>query len=1049
MTPIEDFVAELARLDVRLWAEGQSLRCSAPDHVLTEELRAQLVQRKAELLAFLERARTAVRTESAGPVIDRVDRGGPIPLSPGQERLWSLSGVRPHSSVYHISTAFLLDGPIDVAALEAALSELQARHESLRTTIAPSGDSALQSIGAAVPVALKVMDIESDLRRLSPERRRQEVGRLLQSEVVRPFDLVHGPLWRPLLLRLTSASHVLSLTMHHLIFDGGSKAVFLEEIGEIYTALTEGREPRLEPLPLQYADFASWQHRRLAGEPGVRQLEYWRQRFRDGASALRVPNDRPRAGAASSGFSRPFEFPVALADAVGGLARSCNASMYVVLLAAFNALLHRYSGQCDLLVCSPLAARDRAEFERLVGYFNNIVVMRSDLSGDPEFIDLVGRVRRSVLEALEHQNVPLQEVAALPGLVRVALNRAMFSYQDTSSRTLKLPGVVAHPFDVRKDEADFELAMYMERDGAGRLAGVLEYDAGLFEESTIDKFLDNFRAVLESVANDPGRRLSELPGDYPGPELVEGVLNGSAQIDQAVVVASPAAGGAVAYLVLNEYDVPDLEDIRRLVKERVPDFLTPAAYVPLDTIPLCADGRVDVDALPAPGLARGPGHAGYVAPRTDLEHRLAAIWQRVLWLDDEVGVEDDFADLGGHSLLSVQLVAEVEKELGRELPPAVLYELRTVARMASMLEAEPGPGADGVAAAARNTLSPEIYQGLLKYTASWSGHRARADSLIVGMNVEGARPALYWCLQRYGELTQLAKYLGEEQPVFGMRSGNRVMVRSQANIEALAARYVEEILDMQGAGPYIIGGNCQAAKIAFQVARQIGDRGGEIALLILMEKFVPLPYGGRIALVFSADSDRNPYLDFREPERGWRKYYSGPITLDMISGRHGEFFREPNIQVLTEAIGRRLHEARESPPTGAPAPEDEWQRLPDEAYRAHLRPRGPASVAAGEVFRISVDVANAGAVPWRPGPQSGIVVAGRWLDNDGMVVRSRDGGTLLDRRLEPGARHAMELEVTAPERPGSYLLDVDLVDEGISWFSAKGSVLSRLAVTVA
>ncbi len=365
-----------------------------------------------------------------------------------------------------------------------------------------------------------------------------------------------------------------------------------------------------------------------------------------------------------------------------------------------------------------------------------------------------------------------------------------------------------------------------------------------------------------------------------------------------------------AYLVLNEHDVPSLDTIRAHAAKVMPAFRVPAAFIPVDEMPLLPDGSVDRAALPPPATDRSRLGTDYVAPRTPLEQSLADIWKKVLWLDHDVGINDRFRDLGGHSLLSVQLVVEIEKTLARPVPARALATLDTVAGLAAALEQGDAAPGDAQALAGSSVLPQDIYHGLRSHTASWEGKRASADSVMVGLNTEGARQALFWCLQRYQELTQLAKYLGPEQPVYGMRSGNRVMVKTQDNIDLLARHYVGEILAVQPQGPYLIGGNCQAALIAFQVASQLRQLGHEITLLVMQEKFAPFPYDGPVALLFGDHSDYNPLRYFRQPERGWHKYYTGPVAFSEIQGGHGQFFREPNVQVLTSTIKKYVDAAQ-------------------------------------------------------------------------------------------------------------------------------------------
>ena len=1053
MRSISELLADLASKDIKIWADGGKLRCSGPDQFMTPELQSELGARKAELLAFLDQVNRPEGSKHLA--LAPVPRNGNIPLSHGQERIWSLVEMQPQSSVYNISTAFRLLGPLNVPALERSLNELQCRHEILRTIFPADHGKPRQLIYPAAPLILPLTDVAQDLRMLPADRRELEIRRLLESEVQRPFDLKTGPLWRSRLLRLGDREHVLSFTMHHIIFDGRSKYAFLTEIGLFYSAFSAGEIPEISELPIQYADFASWQREWFQGEIIERQLAYWKKQLGGLVCELRLPTDHLRSPAAIfRGGNLAFELPDALAQALAGLSRREQASLFITLLAAFCGLLYRYTEQEDLLVCSPFASRDRAELEGLIGYFNNIVVMRANLSNNPSFRELIGRVRRVALEASENQNLPLQKLAELPNLVRTPLTRAMFSFQEISSRTLNLPGVSASSIEMRKEAADFDLAMYMESTD-GKLSGVLEFNADLFGDQSIAQMLRHFQTVLEAVAANPDGQLSQLPRFGKDLREIEALLANHPQIDEAVVVRAQNHPGSVAYLVLNEYDVPSLEEIREFARAELPDYLVPMAFVPLDEMPLAADGSVDRSALPPAAIGRGRAEQYYVAPRTALERKLAEIWKKVLWLDHDVGIHDRFFDLGGHSLLSVQLALELEKELHRTLPVNALSQLSTIAELAGILEGEhdapPQPrrnGVDGTRLLPAQ-LSPEIYRGLRTYAAAWQGQRATPESLMVGLNTNGSKQALFWCLQRYKALTQLAKYLGPDQPIYGMRSGHQVMVKTQENINALAAHYVGEILAVQPQGPFLVAGNCQAAKIAIQIAKQLTDLGHEITLLLVQEKFVPEWYPGRVALIFGSESEVNPYFCFRHPEFGWKKYYTGEFSVDLVSGKHGQFHREPNIQVLVDAVRRRIEEAQKKPSwRGQDRPVENFQWLPEAAYRAELTAQESWTCAPGQEVSIPVVIKNVSSETWRSSEKSGIAVANRWLNAKGNVIDSLDGRAPLVGDLESGSAKEINLTVKTPMKSGQYFLELDLVEEGITWFKDQGSTVTQLQVTV-
>ncbi|MDP1931973.1 MAG: condensation domain-containing protein [Gammaproteobacteria bacterium] len=1041
---LQELLAELASHDVKLWAEDGKLRVNAPQGALTPDLKARLSAAKEDLLVYLERKDQEVPDDFS---IRPYPRDQVIPLTQGQERIWSLARMVPDSSVYNVPSVFALTGRINRQALEQALNGMQARYEILRTVF--PGDtlaSVHQQILPHTSLVLSVTDLSRDFGKLEPKQTQRAIDQILQKEVRRPFDLKLGPLWRARLFRLRPGQHLLVMTMHHIIFDGISKSIFLAELGERYSACAAGTDFPEPPAAVQFADFAAWQKERLDPVTIDRQLAYWTERLGGQVAAVATPNQRPRQPGKGSAGSIHFNLPDTLSAQLSAFARSEQVSLFILFMAAFDVLLNRFTGQEDLLVCAPMASRDHADIEKLIGYFNNIVVIRTDLSANPSFRELLAQLRKLAVEAYDNQFIALQRLAQMPQLVRTPLARTMLSFQDSSSQHLQLKDIEAHAINVRKGEADFDLALYVERDGDS-IGGVLDFNADIFSADLIQRFLQRYGYLLDLLVKNPDQPISALPRFGKPLEKVKELFDSHPQIDSSVLVVDPRTGELNAYLVLNEHDVPSLDSIREFAAASLPAYRVPAAFIPVDELPLLADGAVDIAALPAPATDRSRLATPYQAPQSPLEEQLAAIWKTVLWLDHDVGRNDRFRELGGHSLLSVQLIVEIEKELGREVPARALAQLDTVAGLAQLLEA--GDDEDVSASPQGLRLPADIYHGLRSHTASWEGVRASEDSVTVGLNVEGSKPALFWCLQRYQELTQLARYLGAEQPVYGMRSGNRVMIKTQDNIDLLAGYYVDEILAIQPQGPYRIGGNCQAAQIAFQIATQLQARGHVIDLLILHEKFIPFAYSGRVALTFGEDSTYNPKRHFRNPQFGWRKYYSGPMTSREVKGAHGQFFKEPNVQDLTGAIQGYLSDVDTDRFDALyTAQESIGQVLPDEAYRTRLTTPASFTAAPGSTRRLSVEVLNTSTVCWLSADRSGILLANRWLNADGQVQREMDGFTPLPDNLEAGASVVLDLDVTVPESAGQWKLEIDLIDEGVARFSERGASPCVVSVQV-
>jgi amino acid adenylation domain-containing protein len=436
-----------------------------------------------------------------------------FPVSFAQERLWFLDQFEPGSPFYNIPAAVRLEGRPDAAALARALSLVARRHESLRTTFASLAGRPVQLVHPPSAAELPV----SDLRRLAPAEARAAAERLAAEEARRPFDLSRGPLLRARLLLLPGGGGALLLTMHHIVSDGWSMGLLFRELGEAYESERRGRPLRLPELPVQYADFAQWQRRRLAGPALSRLLSYWRGRLSGAPPLLELPADRPRPPAQGfRGATRLFSLGAGTSAALKALAQREGVTLFMALLAAFKALLYRYTGRADLVVGTPIAGRDRRETEGLIGFFVNTLVLRTDLSGDPSFRRLLARVREVTLGAYEHQELPferlVEELQPERSLSHNPLFQVLFSLQNTP--TLRDAGSQSSLESLQNTPqlgvSRFDLALFTEEVEDGIIAG-FEYSTDLFEAATIDRMVGHFQTLVEAAVADPDRRLSELP----------------------------------------------------------------------------------------------------------------------------------------------------------------------------------------------------------------------------------------------------------------------------------------------------------------------------------------------------------------------------------------------------------------------------------------------------------------------------------------------------------------------------------------------------------
>ncbi|MGH7834655.1 MAG: amino acid adenylation domain-containing protein [Candidatus Binatia bacterium] len=439
----------------------------------------------------------------------RATRDSP-PLSFAQQRLWFLHQLDSKSPTYHQPAAFLLSGSLDPQALQKALDHVVARHEALRTTFVPVDGIPMQMI-----VENRIVDMPVvDLRGRSAGARDAEVQRLLAETIRHPFDLLQDLMLRALLLRLADHEHLLVLVTHHIASDGWSIGVLWRELAALYSAFASGNPSPLPELPIQYADYAVWQRDRLRGEILDSQLSYWKNQLSN-ISTLQLSGDRPRPAVQTfRGAKQSFLLSKELTERLKTLSRRERVTLFMTLVAAFQALLHRYTGQTDIAVGSPVAGRGWIELEGLIGFFVNTLVVRADLAGNPPFLEHLRRVRAVALEAYARQDLPfeklVEELQPERNLSHSPLFQVAFVLQNTPSAAQKLEGLTLTPLETDTGTSKFDLMMSMEEQADG-LKGSLQYSTDLFDQTTILRMLEHFCLLLEGVAADPNRQLSDLP----------------------------------------------------------------------------------------------------------------------------------------------------------------------------------------------------------------------------------------------------------------------------------------------------------------------------------------------------------------------------------------------------------------------------------------------------------------------------------------------------------------------------------------------------------
>ena len=503
-----EFLSHLRSLNVGLWADGEHLRCNAPKAVLTPELSAELRDRKQDILAFLSEANGAAYSTVRS--LQRVSRDGDLPLSFAQQRLLFLDQFEPNSALYNMSTALQVSGPLNVEALQESFNTIVSRHEVLRTTFTIVDGVPVQVIAHNRLAELNMID----LSHVSAAEREGEVLRLVKAEGSRPFNLSSDLMLRATLLNLEPTEHILLIVLHHIASDGWSIGVLSRELTALYETFSTGKSSSLPELPIQYADYAVGQRQWLQGKVLEAQLFYWKKQLQ-GVPVLQLPTDRPRPAIQTfRGARRSLMLPKTLSDELKVLSRKQGVTLFMTLLAAFQTLLHRYSGQEDIVVGSPIAGRTRSAVEGLIGFFVNTLVLRTTLSGNPSFRELMARVREVALDAYDHQDLPFEALVEKLNpdrdLSHSPLFQVMFALQNVPTSTLELLGLTVSFVKVDSRTAKLDLSLFMV-EAADSLTASLEYNIDLFEEATISRMLVHFQTLLEGIAADPDRRLSGLP----------------------------------------------------------------------------------------------------------------------------------------------------------------------------------------------------------------------------------------------------------------------------------------------------------------------------------------------------------------------------------------------------------------------------------------------------------------------------------------------------------------------------------------------------------
>ncbi|BAY60048.1 amino acid adenylation domain-containing protein [Calothrix brevissima NIES-22] len=462
-----------------------------------------------ELLAYLL-AEEGIELEQSSKISPR-ENPGTAPVSFSQARLWFLDQLQPGSDVYNIPAVVRITGRLNISALQQSLNEIVQRHEALRTTFTTVDRQPVQIIHSHQTLTVPIINLEE----YSKSDRHTQYLQLAAQEAKQPFDLSQLPLLRAKVIRLSDEEHILLLTMHHIVSDGWSLGVLVRELAKFYDAFSNHQPVPLSPLAIQYGDYAVWQRQRLQGDLLETQLNYWKQQLAGSLPVLQLPTDRPRPPVQTfCGAKQKLQLSKSLSDAIANLSQQAGVTPFITLLTAFKILLYRYTGQADIIVGSPVANRDRAETEDLIGFFINTVVLRSNLEGNPTFQELLASVRNVVLEAYNHQELPLEKLVETlqpeRDMSHTPIFQVMFALQNAPMPALEFSGLQLTPLEIDNGTAKFDLTLDLAETPDG-IKGWLEYNTDLFDAETIQRMAGHFQTLIAGIIANPEQQLSDLP----------------------------------------------------------------------------------------------------------------------------------------------------------------------------------------------------------------------------------------------------------------------------------------------------------------------------------------------------------------------------------------------------------------------------------------------------------------------------------------------------------------------------------------------------------
>jgi len=810
------------------------------------------------------------------------------PASLAQKRLWFLDQLEPKTAAYNVHLGLWLRGPLNIDALRLSLQELMNRHASLRTGFRLEDGELVQIVTPAVTVNLQVTDISDSTEPYAA------AYQLAEAEVETTFDLANPPLFRARLIRVTANDHVLLCTMHHIITDSWSTQILAKELSTLYSAFSHQQRSPLPELPISYGDFSQWQSEWFKTATVQRQLGFWKEELQGAPPVLELRMQRPRSSEQTfKGSSQTLQLSDEIVASIKSLAMRWEVTPFMLFLAAFKILLYRASGQPDLLIGAPIAGRNLVETEGLVGFFVNTLVLRDNLASDPTFQQLVAQIRETTLRAFANADVPFEKVVEIlqpeRNLSYNPIFQVMFSVIKAALQSHAFGDLTAFPYVVTPATSILDLSMTIIEGVDGHWWAQIDHNSDLFSSEDVSRLLSSYTTLLQAIIASPEKPIGDFQiADFPVVKSENTQVAGSKKENRTFAAAVSSTRHTSS----------------RPSNPRSPRFGRPNEQLQSD------------------------------------EQQLLDIWKNLLRLP-RLGIDDNFFDIGGHSLLAAQLIAKIRTTTGRKIAVSSVFRAPTIRSFAKLLREDA---------------------------------LAQPDPIVMKLGGGSTKTAPFFAIAAPGVDTfgfaQLARHLPPQQSLFKLQASAPVVTgrpMTEGELEGLGKQYIDAMRSEQPHGPYCLGAMCEGVLIAQQMVLQLESEGEEVGLFTIFDTWVlensqirplwALDYYlqrfrevlalSRAEMVAAAHRivkrmtsrskatpgsgwnraywpgedfeapqfqapvllfkrPRQPYFYIRDPQMGWGGRSMGGVTTCEIKCGHVEMLREPHVRLIGQTLANRL-----------------------------------------------------------------------------------------------------------------------------------------------